>query len=420
MNTPDFLPPDAADAAPEPPPQVPSAVAPDAQPDEATAQADGTHAHATADAPVPPESGPEAPPASPREPAPHYFSFAGDGTEFFGVYIVGIVLSVLTLSVYYPWFRAATLRYLYEKTELLGSRWTFIGSGREMFVGYVKFLMIAGGLYALYTGGLLWLQNEPQMAGVAMLLIMVAFFGYLTLGPLAIHGVLRYRLSRSVWRGIHAGYVGRFGPLFGHLIGGQFLSYVSIGIYYPTFQADLYRYLLPNLRFGSLRPVFKGTSDQLWEGYRPYYLTLVTAIVGLFFISFLSAIMGPVGAVIMILYLLVMVCLVVYRYFDFKADFYNWIVENSTVVNDADGRRYRLMGHFTMSDVFQLQFVNVLLLIISLGIAYPWVITRNLEFFYANVGIDGSIDPDTIVQTQAPDADAAGEGILDFLDIGLA
>ena len=402
MNTPDFLPPDAVpDAAPEPPLQ--------ASPAEPTAQAERADAHATAAGPAPPESGPEAAPEPPREPAPHYFSFAGDGTEFFGVYMVGIVLSVLTLSVYYPWFRAATLRYLYEKTELLGSRWTFIGSGREMFVGYVKFLMIAGALYALYTGSLLWLQNDPQMAGVAMLLIMVAFFGYLTLGPLAIHGVLRYRLSRSVWRGIHAGYVGRFGPLFGHLIGGQFLSYISIGIYYPTFQADLYRYLLPNLRFGSLRPVFKGTSDELWAGYRTYYLMIVGAIVGLIFISMLSAVLGPVGAVLLILFILVMVLLVGYFYFEYRAHFYNWIIENTTVVNDADGRRYRLMGHFTMSDVFQLQFVNVLLLIVSLGIAYPWVITRNLEFFYANVGIDGSIDPDTIVQTQAPDADASGD-----------
>lgn len=418
MNTPDFLPPDAApDAAPEPPLQ--------AQPTEPTAQAEGPDAHATTDGPAPPESGPEAPPEPPREPAPHYFSFAGDGTEFFGVYIVGIVLSVLTLSVYYPWFRAATLRYLYEKTELLGSRWTFIGSGREMFVGYIKFLMIAGGLYALYSGGQVWILADPTMLGLGMLLIMVAFFGYITLPALAIHGVLRYRLSRSVWRGIHAGYVGRLGPLFGHLIGGQFLSYVTIGIYYPTFQADLYRYVLPNLRLGSLRPVFQGKSDELWLSYRAYYFTIVGGIVGAIFLAFLSAgltalSLGSVASLLFIVYLLVIALLAFFRYFEFRAGFYDWLVEKTTLVNDADGRRYRLYGHFTATEVFQLQFVNVLLLIVSLGIAYPWVITRNLEFFFANVGIDGSIDPDTIVQTQAPDADAAGEGMLDFLDIGLA
>ena len=377
-----------------------------------------------------PESGPP-PGDSPGPAAPkewHFFRFVGEGGEFFGVYVVGLVLSLLTLTVYYPWFRAAVLRYVYEKTEFMGSRWTFIGSGSEMFVGYIKFLLLIGVAYGVSAAGGLW--TESGAPGLGMLFALISFLILALLMPLAVHGALRYRLSRSVWRGIHGGYSGRFGDLMGALLGGLLLSYLTIGIYYPWFQADLGRYLIGHLRFGSLRARFRGQGSEIAGLYLRYWASV--AILGAaalfslasFSIAAQSQGEGSAARYISVMFNVVLLFtfagLAAWSWVLLRARTLNWFAQRTELTNEADGRSYRLEGRFTPAKVFQLTLVNLVLLAVSLGIAFPWVIARNLDFFYSNIAIDPSFDPDTLVQTQAPEADATGEGLLDFFDIGLS
>jgi uncharacterized membrane protein YjgN (DUF898 family) len=359
--------------------------------------------------------------APPVRRLPYQFSFEGEGGELFGVYLVGLVLSIVTLSVYYPWFRAATLRYLYEKTEFMGSRFSFIGSGQEMFVGYIKFLIIIGVVFGSYYGGILVTQSgDFSLGGV---LTMIGGLGFIVLRPLAVHGALRFRLSRTVWRGIHAGYVGKLGELFGLVIGGGLLTGITFGVYYPTFMTNLYGYVIRNLRFGSLRAKFTGTVEQFWGFFRPLYVAPFIGIPFLVISVALASGAGPgaalAGFIIFCVFAALIIGMFVF-YFRFQSGLYNWLVERTQVVNEADGKSYELVADFNPGSVFQLQLVNTLLLGITLGLAFPWIIARNLSFFFENVSVDGSFEPDSIQQTQAPEADATGEGLLDFFDIGIA
>ncbi len=400
-------------------------------------QAAGIAADAPADAPPaePPldeqQDSANAAAASPEPGAkthhsPHRFSFMGEGGELFGIYVVGLLLSALSLSLYYPWFRAALLRFLYEKTEFLGSRWSFIGSGREMFVGYIKFLVLIGTIYGLYFGGVFWSQSGGLGAGSA--LVMLAGIGFLLLVPLAVHGALRYRLSRSVWRGIHAGYVGKFGDLFGSMVGGLMLSNITAGIYYPWFQADIGRYIISNLRLGSLRARFTGVGSDISGAYFRYWAALAALFISTVAFFATVAIQRSQGneldditsAGIVTLLFFFFVALGILAWLHLRAKTLNWFVNKSELINDADGQRYRLKGEFTPGKVFGLAAVNTLMLAVTFGLAYPWVIVRNIEFMYQNIAVDGSFDPSTIVQTQAPEADATGEGLFDYFDIGIA
>ena len=64
-----------------------------------------------------------------------------------------------------------------------------------------------------------------------------------------------------------------------------------------------------------------------------------------------------------------------------------------------------------------LYLVNALLLICTLGIAWPWVRVRNIHFAFRYLSLEGPLDLESI-QQQAQFASATGEGLAGFLDTG--
>ncbi len=65
------------------------------------------------------------------------FNFFGEGSKFFGIVVINFLLTLITLGLYYPWAKARTRQYLWSETEFEGSPFTFHGTGREMFRGFI-------------------------------------------------------------------------------------------------------------------------------------------------------------------------------------------------------------------------------------------------------------------------------------------
>ena len=106
--------------------------------------------------------------------------FHGKGSDFFGIIIVNWLLTLVTLGFYYPWAKANTLQYLYGETSLHGDRFAFHGTGKEMFKGFIKAIVLFGALYAV-----LFLFFYLEMPLVGALLF---YAGIIAILPLAIHG----------------------------------------------------------------------------------------------------------------------------------------------------------------------------------------------------------------------------------------
>src|SRR5215813_2652762 len=75
-------------------------------------------------------------------------TFHGDGGTYFGILFLNGLLTMLTLGFYYPWAKAKRLQYLYSSTEMEGSRFAWSGTGKEMFIGFLK---AVGAVLALYV-----------------------------------------------------------------------------------------------------------------------------------------------------------------------------------------------------------------------------------------------------------------------------
>ena len=219
---------------------------------------------------------------SPPNP-PHFPAFFGEGSKFFVIQIVNFLLTVVSLGFYYPWAKASKLQYLYQEIEFAGSRFTFHGTGKEMFVGYLKALFLGVLIYGFYY--------YFSFSGYFFAAIAVLLAGFMLIYPLAIHGSIKYRFSRTSWRGIFFGYRGELSEMFYKCFLGGFLTLITFGIYSFWLRADIRKYIVDNLRLGDVEFEYRGEGVDLFVIAIKYF-----ALMFAFYIA--AAIFVVIGALI--------------------------------------------------------------------------------------------------------------------------
>lgn len=306
--------------------------------------------------------------------------FHGEGGKYFAILFVNIILTILTLGLYYPWARAKNLQYLYGETEFAGSRFTFHGTGREMFKGFIKAILIIGSLVVIYQLSIFSKNSMIMLAGS-----LIYFLGILSVIPLAIHGGLRYRMSRTSWRGIHFGYRGNLRELFAICFKGMLLSVFTLGIYSSWFHCELRKYIEDNVRLGNVKFSFDG------EGKELFFITLKGFIFTILTLGIYS--------------------------FWFIKNLNHFAINNTKLEQDGVACNFR--STLNAGDIFVTGIVNYFLIVFTLGLGTPWAVLRQMRMTINNVVLEGPFNPDTVQQTEEAYTDATGDDMLDMLDIGL-
>ena len=115
--------------------------------------------------------------------------FTGSGREYFRVWIVNVLLSVVTLGLYTPWARRRKAQYFFTHTRVVDAPLEFAGRLRQMVFGFLVF----AALYGCYELSI----NTGQDLVTKGLLI-----GAAVLWPLLWTSAMRFRLRATRWRGL--------------------------------------------------------------------------------------------------------------------------------------------------------------------------------------------------------------------------
>lgn len=311
--------------------------------------------------------------------AKNSFKFTGAGSEFFGIMFVNAVLTLITFGIYGAWARARKLRYTFENIEYAGERTEYHGTGNEIFVGYLKMFGIIILLEVIYFIGVFSYNIPLMIVGYIILLL-----GLFAITPIALHGAMRYRLSRTSWKSIHMGYRGKKGELLKLYLKGIFLTLITLGIYGAWFEIALTKYLYKNSRLGNIEFDFEGNGkDYFFLNLKGTLLTIITFGIYSFW---------------------------------YHTQLNNYIYGNITA--KQDDKIILFKSNLQVGEYALTVIGNFVLLIITFGIALPWIMVRTLRMTIDNIETEGDFDPNTVVQTEESYKDAAGEGFLDMLDFG--
>jgi len=213
--------------------------------------------------------GPPVPPPSPVPP-PMPVAFSGSRSEFFHLVKRGAALELVTLGFYRFWLLTDIRRHLWSNTLVDGDAAEYTGRGKELLIGFLVALAILVPIYLGYF--LIGLEAEHYQAFASIPLVV---FFYL-FGQFAIFRARRYRLTRTVWRGVRFWMSGSgwIYALRASLWG--LLSAVTLGLALPWRTAALERYKMRHSYYGDLQGSFEGRG---WEFFkRGWWLWLLAPV----------------------------------------------------------------------------------------------------------------------------------------------
>ena len=213
--------------------------------------------------------GPPVPPPSPVPP-PMPVAFSGSRSEFFHLVKRGAALELVTLGFYRFWLLTDIRRHLWSNTLVDGEAAEYTGRGKELLIGFLVALAILVPIYLGYL--LIGLEAEHYQAFASIPLFL---FFYL-FGQFAIFRARRYRLTRTIWRGVRFWMTGSgwIYALQASLWG--LLSAVTLGLALPWRMAALERYKMRHSYYGDLQGSFEGRG---WEFFkRGWWLWLLAPV----------------------------------------------------------------------------------------------------------------------------------------------
>ena len=212
---------------------------------------------------------PPSPPPLPA-PLPVAVSFSGDRGEFFRLLRRGAGLELVTVGFYRFWLATDMRRHLWSNTQIDGDAAEYTGRAKELLVGFLFALAILMPVYLAYF--LAGLEAERYRAFASFPL--VAFF--YVFGQFAIYRARRYRLTRTVWRGVRFWMSGSGWAYAGRATLWGLLTAVTLGLALPWREAALERYKMRHSWYGDLQGSFEG---QGWEFFkRGWWLWLLAPV----------------------------------------------------------------------------------------------------------------------------------------------
>jgi uncharacterized membrane protein YjgN (DUF898 family) len=126
--------------------------------------------------------------------------FVGSGSEYFRIWIVNLLLTLVTLGLYYPFAKVRRLRYFHGATEVAGAPLSFHGDPWKMFRGYVLVAL----MLLVYSGA----GHFSATAGAIAFVVLAAVW------PALWHSSMRFRLANTGWRGLRFRYTGTRGGAY--------------------------------------------------------------------------------------------------------------------------------------------------------------------------------------------------------------
>lgn len=320
------------------------------------------------------------------------FRFSGDGNEYFGVWIVNILLSVLTLGIYSAWAKVRNKQYFYGHTELEGSRFDYTASPGKILFGRAIALVF----FIAYSVAL-------ELSLASAVVAWVVFIAFL---PWAVRQALRFNARHSQYRNVPFRFNGSLVDAFLTFIVWPLLGVVSLGALFPMALQRQQAYILGNHCYGT-RPFKFSAPVRAYYGMALWLLVWLVgggAVIGALVWAGLGLIAPLLGlALYFVLFAL------------FSVTMANLKFNHTTLA------RHGFLGAWEPSSYVQLVAVNSLATVFTLGLFTPWAKVRTARYAaeHTQANIIGDLEHFAAAEAEKTSAIAEGVGDLFDLEVGV-
>lgn len=363
----------------------------------------------------------ETPPAEQPEKLESAFQFHGNWQEFAGIAFPNLLLTIVTLGVYRFWATKRERDYLWSQTEFIDERLEWTGTGLELFIGFILvffLLILPFSAIQFISSSAVFRGREEIAVAIQLLLFLVIFY----LSGVAFYRALRYRLSRTYWRGIRGG---SNDPGFQYGLSytwKSFAGWLPLALLIPWSSINLWNERWNKMSFGPLQFQSNANWTNLMRRYLLFYLVPFLLVVFVAVIAIIDATNGGGGETLMVgdgILFLGLTFLLILGFYIFLpiaallyySKFYR-VAVNSLKLGDLE-------FEFTARSADWILFflANLVIVTCTLGIGYIFMPYRNWTFFVRHLEIYGQVNLDELTQSKT-ERSKHGEGLLDAFDVG--
>ncbi len=338
------------------------------------------------------------------------FVFSGRGSEYFGIWIVNLLLSIATLGIYSAWAKVRRLKYFYRNTSVAGASFDYHGAPLAILKGRVIALV----LLVLYNVSF---QINP-LFGIVCFVLLAAVLPWLLLRS------LRFKLHYSSYRALRFRFRGSTVDAYVVFLVLPIASVFTLYLLAPLWHHQIKRYQHNNSQFGQTAFSF----DAPIKSFYKIYLVAAAMFIGCIALAAVAfagtlaglreldpqdpqtrATMGLIPLAVLGVLLLALLFLSPYL----AARIQN-VVWNHTKLGP-----HRFASAVSARRLYFITVTNFLAIVATLGLFLPFAAVRLLKYRLECMSLLPEGDLENFVCAQEQDVSATGEETAEMFDIDI-
>lgn len=341
--------------------------------------------------------------------------FAGKASEYFKIWIVNGLLTVLTLGIFSAWAKVRTNKYMYGNIYLNNEPFAYTAKP----VNILKGRLLALGFFIVYS-------VSGQYSETLYIILTISL---LPIIPWVIVNSLRFRGKYTLYRKIPFIFKGDYLDGFKYFILIYIWVPLTLGIIIPYIHYKQKEYIINNFFFGTLPIKYTGKASTFYISFiAATIITLVSAgtVLGIAAACGSSSLFDiikknmvnivsvdvSVIAIIFSIYGLLIISFII------GSAFYKIFILNNVISSIYCGQSQLKcsMDYIKYTFIF---LTNIIAILFSLGLATPWARIRYNKYFYSSISIALEDNLDEIVSIDEKDVKSFAEELGGFLDLDI-
>ncbi|WP_420474087.1 YjgN family protein [Noviherbaspirillum sp. ST9] len=342
--------------------------------------------------------------------APEAFEFTGSGSEYFRIWIVNLLLTIVTLGVYSAWAKVRKTRYFYDNTILAGASFEYHGSPMSILRGRLVALAFFGAYNIAFM--------ISDTAGFAALALLGAAI------PWLIWKSLQFKLYNSSYRGIRFGFGGTAGKVYLTYLVLPLATLLSAYLLAPFTHQRIKKFQHEHSRYGGTSFSFHASAGSF---YKAYLIAFLVALGGL--VAIAAAFGGTFAAIIKAgspkdagaaaVGTILIFLLVVYAWLFSLLPLFLTLIQN-LIWNHTHLGNHRFMSRMRVGKMAFIALSNMIGIVATLGLFIPFAQIRTMRYRIESMAILPSGSLDDFIADAQENASSTGEAAADLLDFDLS
>ena len=333
------------------------------------------------------------------------FKFTGNGTEYFSIWMVNLLLTILTLGIYSAWAKVRRMQYFHRNTYLNEASFDYHGTA----IAILKGRIIAVTLFASYT---IFLQFMPLVGLTIGLLIALVLPWLLVIS-------FRFSLYNTSYRGLRFGFAGTIKSAYFAFLALPIFTLLTLYLLAPFTHQRIKAYQHNNSRFGQSAFSFNAGVGGFYKIYFVTFLLLIL-IVGLFSLGAYSMAKGNmanmpkeaiVGIIVAVYILLIIASLLIVPFFMSRIQNLVW---NHTQLGE-----HRFSSTLTARGLAWIIFTNFFLIIFTMGLFKPFADIRIARYRIENMALLPAGNIEEFIASEQQKISATGTETAEIFDVDI-